>query len=129
VVAHLSTPHAPPSFDVLHLSVTDSPGPLVEARLETSEVDLRDPKATVRVRVRNLSLSSLSGQAILISPVEAWTTHDAAARPISLGPGAEQLLEWPLHLPAKELHGWLWAMAKVMVGDTLLYTDTARLTL
>jgi hypothetical protein len=129
VLARLETPHAPPSFDVLHLSVGESPGPLAEAHLETLEVDLCDPKATVRVRVRNLSRSPLSGQALLISPVESWTTHDTAARSFDLAPGAEAVLDWPLHLPARELHGWLWAMAKVMVADQLLYTDTARLTL
>jgi hypothetical protein len=129
VVARLETPHAPPSFDVLHLSVGEGPGPLLDARLETTEIDLRDSKAVFRIRVRNLSLSPLSGQAILISPVEAWTTHDSPMLPFDLAPGAESVLEWPMHLPARELHGWLWAMAKIMVADQLLYTDTARLTL
>jgi hypothetical protein len=114
---------------VLHVAVGEKPSALAEAAIEPAEVDIRRGTATVRVRIRNLSRSLLHGEAILLSPVEAWELYDKALRSFSAPAGQEQVLEYSLRSPFRPLQGWLWVLAKIMVAGQLFYTDTVRVDL
>jgi len=129
VTATVTPPFGPPVSDFLHIAVGEEPSALVEAELGPAQVDVGVGGACLRVRVRNLSRSRVSGHVLLVSPAGAWELYDHAVQPVSLSPQGEATVEYPLRGPTCDLEGWSWALAKVMVAGQLLYTEAVRLDL
>ncbi|MBC7288377.1 MAG: hypothetical protein H5T86_10100, partial [Armatimonadetes bacterium] len=126
LAARLRLAAGPEIYDIAHLALGEEPGALFEAVLEPAVLDLQET-GTLRVRIRNLARTRLFGTVFLVSPVEAWPTYDRAEQEFTAEAGNETVVEYGLRAPEREMHGWLWAMAKVMAAGQTVYTDTARI--
>ncbi len=124
--ARLRGPDGIEVFDVLQVAVGEQPGPVFEAEIEPPVVDVH-AGGRLRVRVRNLARSRLAGVVQLVAPVEVWELFERAEHSFEAPASGEVEVEIELRAPVHEIHGWLWALAKVMAAGQVAYTEAVRL--
>ena len=78
----------------------------------------------IRVRLRNLTLGEIRGEAQVISPHETWSSITPWTQGFAVGPGDEAVVDFAVAPPHDHRGGTYWALVKVMYFGRLQYTES-----
>jgi alpha-mannosidase len=96
----------------------------LEVTMLTRAVDLAArERDAIRVRLRNLTLGEIRGEAQIISPHETWPSITPWTQGFAVGPGEESTLAFGVAPGYDHPGGTYWALVKVMFFGRLQYTE------
>jgi len=102
----------------------------IVAELLTPEIQLdAGTRGELRLRLKNLTLSEIRGEAQLISPHETWPLTEPWSQGFLLPSQGEAVVRFMIRTPSNFPGGEYWALVKVMYFGRIVYTDAVPLIL
>jgi hypothetical protein len=99
-------------------------GPVVTAELAESQLRLAPgDHGTATVRVANLAHGLLHAEIQLLTPYGVWEATPSWATPVAVAGPATAEVPMQVVVPQTATPGRYWALAKVMAGGEIVYTE------